>query len=382
MLNVLIGNDFWGAGNFGDDLMLAGFLSWQSKQQAEWRVSILCAHDIEAMRARFPTLNWIAAHESTREEAIRSADVWLGLGGAVFQSDSGPWLLDRLAEDMRCAARHGIPTFLVGVGLNNIEALATEQAHAIYQLATQIWVRDAQCLAAMRVAGFSEGKLHLGADVAHLAFAERARPEPLSGLASCLAVETGLSEPTSLFNALTAYEPQSTWLCQEVRALAGCEMVLQRLIPAHLKSAFDASCLDYQTTTLANVVAEFQRFEVLLTSRYHMTIAGAWAGSRVAVYDRNAKLTGVRQELGLFECSDLSSQAAVTQALRNAQVANPQTLFLCAARAKQMLDQFASAVNAIRPKRETAMSQDALPRSESRKPAATQAASSQPEGQE
>lgn len=349
MLNVLIGNDFWGAGNFGDDLMLAGFLSWQSKHQSEWRVSILCAHDVNAMRTRFPTLNWIAAHESEREEAIGSANVWLGLGGAVFQSDLGPWLLDRLEKDMRCAARYGIPTFLVGVGLNNIEALATPQAHAIYQLSSQIWVRDAQCLTAMRAAGFSEDKLHLGADVAHLAFSECARPGPLSGLAACIAVETGISEPTALFNALTAYEPQSTWLCQEVRALAGCEVMLEQLIPEHLKSAFNASCLDYQTTTMSNVLAEFQCFEVLLTSRYHMTIAGAWAGSRMAVYDRNDKLTGVRQELGLVECSDLSSQAAVTQALRNAQVANPQTLFLCTARAKQMLDQFAAAANTFEP---------------------------------
>ncbi|MES2355807.1 MAG: polysaccharide pyruvyl transferase family protein [Pseudomonadota bacterium] len=347
MLNVLIGNDFWGAGNFGDDLMLEGFVSWRARHDLDWRISILCAHDIAAMRARFPIFNWIAANESSRAEALEWADVWLVIGGSVFQSDVGPWLLDRIAEDLTNAARRSIPAFLVGVGLNNVDALATEQARTIHKLASAIWVRDVRCLEAMLSAGFSHEKVRLGADVAHLAFSGRAKQEQLSGVAACLIDESEVPDCLAIARVLRDHDSSLTWLCQEVRHLTGSELSLYQLIPSGLTANFKLSCLDYRLATLGNMFEEFQRFETLLTSRYHMTMAGAWAGSRVAVYDRNAKLTGIREELGLVECSNLCSEDAIALALKNATMADRATLHSCAARAEQMLDQFAAAANGM-----------------------------------
>lgn len=346
MIEILIGTDFWGAGNFGDDLMLAGFARWVERYAPHWRISVLCAHDIDAMRHRFPRFRWLGADEAQRRKAIAQADLWLGLGGAVFQTDVGPWILDRVAADLMLAAERGIPAFLVGVGLNNDEAAHTEQARTIHHLSTAIWTRDAHCRDRLLAAGLCADKLHPGADTAHLACADLHASRPLAGSAACLIAPPGQVDAQALVQSMRARAPRPVWLCQEVRPLEGSEGALYAAMPESLRQQLELCQPDYRHATLADIFQAFARFETVLSSRYHMTLLAAWAGSRLAVFERNSKLTGIRTELGLPQCHSLNDSAALEQALRDAQPAAQDRLQACAQRAARMLEDFAAAAGA------------------------------------
>src|ERR1700733_6488986 len=93
----LIGLDFFGAGNLGDDLMLAGFLKGikdlglSSKMR---RLRALCSLDRVSQRIRFPEIDWVDGKaKGAREDAFKSADAVLGIGGTPFQISIGRWFL-------------------------------------------------------------------------------------------------------------------------------------------------------------------------------------------------------------------------------------------------------------------------------------------------
>jgi polysaccharide pyruvyl transferase WcaK-like protein len=345
-LNVLIGTDFWGAGNVGDDFMLEGFLLWAHRAAPCWSISVLCAHDIEAMRRRFPQCSWVSADEPSRRTACESSDLWVGLGGAIFQSDLGPWILDRVAADLAHCAEVGVPGYLVGVGLNNDDAARTEQARKIHHLAKAIWARDKRCHRVLAAAGLDEGKLYPGSDVSHIAFAERGSSQHLSGVAACLIIGPDQLEWSALASALLALGDTPAWVCQEIRPLAGSELSLFEAMPRHLRDRLTLRCPHYRDETLDELVQKLRGFETVLTSRYHMSLCSAWDGAKVAVHDRNQKLTGAREELGLVECPDLTSPEAITRALRDARPVDRTRLHECAQRAVSMLDDFAAVASA------------------------------------
>lgn len=340
-LHILIGTDFWGAGNVGDDLVLAGLLRWLEQRSLDWRITILCAHDIQAMRHRFPRFDWVPANESNHRAAVCDADLWLGLGGSVFQSDEGPWLLNRVVADMRQAAGHGVPTGLVGTGLNDDAALETPQAQEIHRLASFIWVRDRRCLSAMMTAGFSPHKVRLGADVAHLAFegggVAFAQP-PRPGVGVCLIADVSHFDGTALADALNEIGPETSWLCQEIRPLPGSETCLFQALPELERSRISFHCPDYANAPLADLTTTMLGHQTVLTSRYHMTLASAWTGARLTVFERNQKLSGIIEELGITPCPTLKSRADIARALRLAHPVEPARLIDCANRARDMLD--------------------------------------------
>ncbi|MFM7751987.1 MAG: hypothetical protein ACKPB0_16385, partial [Opitutaceae bacterium] len=73
--------------------------------------------------------------------------------------------------------------------------------------------------------------------------------------------------------------------------------------------------------------------EVLLTSRYHAAITGAWAGSRVVVIGINEKLRGAAEELGAPLIGPAAGREEVERALREAVVRPPPRHLAEAARA-------------------------------------------------
>jgi polysaccharide pyruvyl transferase WcaK-like protein len=333
-----IGFDFWGAGNAGDDLMLAGFMHWMSLHQPDWRVSCLCAHDIEAMKHRFPMIDWYGADEESRESALQQADVWIGLGGGVFQTDVGMWILDRMERDLQAVQRRGIPAFLVGVGINNVEALTTPQAQSIYRLVKHIWVRDNTCLEAMLDAGFSGDKVTLGADVGHIACGYRATQLQEKTLAITLIAEPADVDLTVLGSAAMTLNKPVHWVCQEVRDLHGAELNLYHYLPDHLKRYIPYKPFDYHTASLDDIFQQMMSYEHVMTSRYHTTLAAAWAGSNITVYDRNAKLTAIRTELGLPECKNLKQFSEIHEGLHASRKVPHDTLDKARSRAETMLN--------------------------------------------
>jgi hypothetical protein len=229
----------------------------------------------------------------------------------------------------------------VGVGLNDDEALYTSQAREIQRLAGAIWTRDERCRRAMLEAGFEAAKVHPGADLAHFAFGGQpdfSDQRMLAGAAACLIADPSQVDCEALVQALRTEDELPSWLCQEVRSLPGSEINLYQFMRPSLREQVKLYCPDYPHASLQDMQTELLRFRVVLTSRYHMTLASAWAGARLAVFDRNRKLTGIREELGIAECTSLSSLEHISQSLQSARTVDRHTLHDCAQRALAMLE--------------------------------------------
>ena len=89
---------------------------------------------------------------------------------------------------------------------------------------------------------------------------------------------------------------------------------------------------DYGRASLDDLAACWGVPETVVTSRYHGALFAAWAGSRVVVIERNAKLTGIVDQLGLVSVGDLRAAAPLLDAMRSARPVERQRLTALAAR--------------------------------------------------
>src|SRR5213080_4514018 len=122
-LRIHIGHHFFGSGNIGDDLMLAGFLRAVERSGVAVELTCATACDAGSQRARFPQVTWMGYDLQTRQRCIRECDVWCGVGDSPFQTDSGPWFLDHLTQDVALCDEYGKGMFFLGVGVNDLEAM-------------------------------------------------------------------------------------------------------------------------------------------------------------------------------------------------------------------------------------------------------------------
>jgi polysaccharide pyruvyl transferase WcaK-like protein len=333
---LLSGFDFWGCGNLGDDLTFAGFMEYMHRKRPASRVASLCAHDIGAMRIRFPSVDW--QPPTGDQSALAGASAWIGLGDSPFQSDLGPWLLNQMVSNMEAARAVGIPCYLVGVGMNNREAFSTSQAHRAAELASSIWLRDANCLEAAQEAGLPAEKVHLGGDLAHLAFKQLdLAGDPRTGVMILHAPASRVSG-AALAKAAASQPCIWSWVCQEVRSLEDSETALHQRFGQEAKSRLPLFTFEYGKGTLTEVFSHLSGAGLVLTSRYHGGLAAAWSGARVAIYDRNDKLKGLRSELDITECRALDDETEIRRALTDARAVDKTRLWDCANRAEAMLD--------------------------------------------
>ena len=150
-LHVHIGHHFFGAGNLGDDLMLAGFLAAARPAiLSEMKLTCCIPHDAASQRLRFPEIEWLPYDDATRGAAIAQCDLWLGLGDTPFQVVVGSWFLDHLAQEAAACRRHGKPMFYLGVGVNEREVADEPRMRVLVGQAEQIWTRDEDSAAILR----------------------------------------------------------------------------------------------------------------------------------------------------------------------------------------------------------------------------------------
>src|ERR1035438_2265954 len=96
---VHLGHHFFGAGNLGDDFMLAGFLSALGGRAA--RLTCCVPRPAGPLARRFPGIDWLPYDDSTRRACIENCDAWLGLGGSPWQAAVSSWFADHLAAELR-----------------------------------------------------------------------------------------------------------------------------------------------------------------------------------------------------------------------------------------------------------------------------------------
>lgn len=334
-MRIHLGHHFYGAGNLGDDFMLAGFLAAirDLAPGASFTCSVPFAR--EPLQRRFSPIVWLPYDEPSRARAIAECDVWLGLGGSPFQHAQSRWFLDHLIGDAVFCARARKPMFYLGVGIQTRAELGTSEVQQLCAQAAGIWTRDAASagrLASLR----SVARVESASDLAHIFFAEIPPPPAARGRVTLVAnfdygAWPGQSACLRAIEKLAVRE--RIWLAQESRELPGAERALFAALPPGEQARWRLVSPEEAGAPLPRVLAQWPSGEWLVTARYHAALAAAWAGSRVVVVATNEKLRAAANELLTPSVPTDADEHVVSDALAHAQAGRPPHLLAERARA-------------------------------------------------
>jgi len=337
---IVIGPNFFGAGNFGDDLMLEGFLNQAPPGAID--VVAFTPHDIESQRRRFPAITWLPDDDAAREAALRNADVWLALGDTPFQLDSGPWMLDHLDRERERCLELNVPMAYLGVGCESDAAAWDPRSSELLASAACVWTRDA--LSARYLADAAPvTAVETGADLAHLAFEVGISPTLEKGLLGLLiAYEREGLVPARALDDLIDGRPgaPSRWLVQEGRHFPYTERWNYDALSASVQPQTALMPFDYSTDSLDAFLDNFGAPEIVISTRYHGTLVAAWQGSRVAVIARSAKLRGIAEDLDLPWIDAVASADDLQILIQRARLVSHERLGRLRERAVAMCDAF------------------------------------------
>lgn len=304
--------DFYGAGNIGDDLMMAGFLDALEELAPTPHAGCLSATawDIDAQRRRFPSIEWVAPADWEARLAASggpSGRTWVGVGGTPFQFLCGPWFLNALRK---ARARWGgfDRRVMVNIGA---EAELGEAAAGFRELARdvdRISTRDAHTTDVLTsTLGVPAERLFTAADLANIALPRllrRPAPAPAFDLGIILAaymLAPGDVEAVGRF-ALSRGSPVA-WLVNDVRPNPGHEIAVLRdligRIGPELRTATTLLTPAYRDGDTADLIAPIRACRTVLSSRYHGLLAAAWSGARIAAIGGASKVESLARELGV-----------------------------------------------------------------------------------
>ncbi len=309
MFNIHLGHHFFGAGNIGDDLMLAGFLACV-KDQHLGKAHFTCCipHNIRSQRKRFPEIEWLAYSQENREQAISRSDLWLGLGGSPFQSDVSDWFINHLCEELEICRQHAIPMWYLGIGVNDRNVFEQSKAVELLNQAEHIWARDSFSQTILKTYSEAPDRISLGADFSHYFLKNYTCTFLKGSLGFCLNSNNQLTisedEVAEVFS--DSQFKTASWYIQEIRNLPNTEEHLFSQLRSSIQSKMQRQLPDYNAVNSLSLLKAWHPAEVLISSRYHASIIHAWAGSRIGVVSINDKLEGIAKELSLPSFSSLS----------------------------------------------------------------------------
>ena len=341
-MRIFLANDYFGAGNAGDDLTLHGFLA-AAARHPDVQLTVCTAHDLAGRQRCFPRIQWLPEDEAVRNDALRNADVWLGLGDTPFQLDSGAWLLDRNERERRRCAALGKPMYLLGVGCESAESAADLRSQALLESVAHVWVRDEFSAGALRPF-IDAARLTTGADLAHLAFGDRTPPPPREAGVVGLLLAFERSEQFDLREIERFIEGRASgltrWLVQEVRTFPHVEQWLLGRLAPEVRARLSIMEFAYATSSVGDYLRAFGAPEVTVTSRYHAALVAAWHGSKVLVVTRSAKVRGLADELDLAHVDRADSRAALEAGVERAAAVPRERLQDARRRASSICDAF------------------------------------------
>lgn len=324
-MRIHLGHHFYGAGNLGDDFMLAGFLGAMRTLEPQASFSCCVPFALEPLRQRFPAIEWLPYDTASRERCIAACDIWLGLGGSPFQSAQSRWFVDHLVGEADACARGGKPMFFLGVGVQTAEELESLDIKRICRQAAGIWTRDAASANRIRRLSASP-RVEAAADIAHVFFRELHPPAAKPGRVTLVAnfdFGTWPGQSAALASVEKLGPSDRVWLAQESRELPGAERALFAALPASRQFRWNLVSPESAGDPLSHVISRWPSGEWLLTARYHAALAGAWAGSKVVVIATNEKLRAAARELRAPVILPDADEATVTRALDAATPALP-----------------------------------------------------------
>ncbi len=326
VVRIHLGHHFYGAGNLGDDFMLAGFLAALRTLSPHATFTCCVPFALAPLQRRFPAITWLPYDDSTRTAAIAGCDVWLGLGGSPFQSALSRWFVDHLVAEADACGRAHKPMFFLGVGVQSAGELALPEVRRLCSHAAGIWTRDAASAEKIAALPSPPPVLEAAADLAHVFFRECHPPAAARGRLTLVAnFDYGAWEgqPACLRALAGLAATDRVWLAQESRDLPGAERALFAALPAAEQFRWRLVSPEQAGAPLEDVLARWPSGEWLVTARYHAALAGAWARSRIVVLSTNEKLRAAARESHAPLLSPHADDASTARALAAAEPATP-----------------------------------------------------------
>jgi len=340
--HIHIGHHFFGTGNIGDDLMVAGFITALKRHHLTFRLTCCCLGNLASQQHRFPEIEWLPYEMSIRREMIEQCDIWLGLGDSPFQSEVGTWFLDHLVQETKFCREYDKEMYFLGVGVNDAHALTYPQTQIILSATSHLWARDESAADAL-ASVVPARKISSGADLAHI-YLESFRFPPREENAIGWVIHFENSDAftvETLHQVIDALpDRQMLWLPQEVRAIPGSEMLTWSQLAPSRQARLDLRVPAYTDATLEELCRAWGRPAWLVSSRYHATLLGAWMGARTLVITRNAKVRGAANQFGLNFLPSFTSAEEILNGISSARVVSRGTLCLLTERARQCCDEF------------------------------------------
>jgi len=337
-MNIFIGFDYYGAGNIGDDLMMAGFLHAASRAlPSEAVLTAIIPHDVESQKRRFPRISWHREEEGLREELISRSNAWIGVGDTPFQVSDGPWFLERLQRTALTCEKAGVPMFMIGTGAEREALEARDGFSAVVSRVEHITSRDKASRTVISLfAGPRDIAITPGADLANLALpgilADLPPAERTVELGVTLNARDHLTRADIRTAASVVREIPATgalFICNETRSARQYDHAIywRHLAPRWWrKSGVHLFLPDYRRATLAELIAPYRSCQTIVSTRYHGLLTAAWAGCRVAAIGRNSKVEQLAEEMGVPCATRPLSAADLRRTIERACTVHPERL--------------------------------------------------------
>lgn len=305
--SMVLGFHFYGSGNMGDDLMVAGFLQ-AMKELFPGRLPVLAAtseFDLQSQRIRFPEMEWIARKWLRPVLRDREFDLWAGVGDTPFQLIGGTGYLDFLHSEMENTPK--IPRrVMICVGAESDIGAEIGRFSTLASKFDRISCRDAHShqIIVERL-GFDKSRARSAGDLANVSL-ERLFPAGGQArdfsLGLVVAGDTlGAADLEAIRDALKERSAGTALIAGDVRNRPELERGIYKRWRGGpfnaLRRRTDCLTPRYATCTLAELARPIARCQTLVSSRYHGLLTAAWAGCRVGAIARSSKVTALARQL-------------------------------------------------------------------------------------
>jgi polysaccharide pyruvyl transferase WcaK-like protein len=309
---IILAFDFYGSGNIGDDLMLAGFLAGLEELWPQKNIEIIGTSrwEIDSQRRRFGSLRWLTPADFRALGERSASDALLaGVGDTPVQITCSRWSLDHMLNLRSCFK--GARRVLINVGAESeAQSHRAEFQEALNQF-ERISVRDTFSAEVLRrILDGHNDKVVCGGDLASLALKRIAfSKRTASRTGRCLVIAADTLEPADL-DAVAEYLETSQrvdFIANDVKNERSMESNLyRRLAPGRLMGLFRRGRLlvpDYNTSDWRDLVRHYMDVEVVVSARYHGILCAAYAGCRVGAIARSSKVEALAKELRIPFCT-------------------------------------------------------------------------------
>ena len=336
-LNVF---NFWGAGNMGDDLMLAGFLQALDHFGVSYkgRFSSLCSHNVASQTTRFPKINWIDSSTSPNWRlALARTELVVGLGDTPFQLTSGDWSLKHLEEVCKCIPA-GAETVFINIGAEQECLSRAADFAAVLHNVGRCSTRDSFSHSVLRkVSRNSNTQLSVGGDLANISLENISRQLSSNGkfkLAVIVGYDTlSTADLSAIKDAIIATSGPVSFITGDCRDGPGFEFELfkswTKPFFSPLRRKLQLRRPDYGLCTLLELVQPVAECEVVLSSRLHGLLTAAWLGCRVAALGRSSKVVALAKECNIPCIEPPLDSGRIRDLIKNASVVDRARLKQC-----------------------------------------------------